>query len=171
MIPFAPSPHLHSMSLRHLPRQPERERAHETTPATHPHNIVTHSSHAQPHPHLNGGNTIPSTPGGLSNGSNAIVSPAGGNTTIPNGVPSTPSIIHKLNVANEQTWLLIGKRPTFVQGNAVQPTLGQDGLPSKWATLNMRYPHMKMRCGTIRCPCLGLPRWQVLLGSRKIIPR
>jgi hypothetical protein len=91
------------MSLRHLPRQSDRDRPHETTPAAvhaHPHN----PSHPQPHPHLNGGNPIPSTP---SINPNPIVSPAGANTAIPNGVPA-PSIIHKLNVANEQTWLLIG---------------------------------------------------------------
>jgi hypothetical protein len=97
------------MSLRHLPRQSDRDRPHETTPVAvhaHPHN----SSHPQ---HLNGGNPIPSTP---SNTSNPIVSPAGANTVIPNGVPA-PSIIHKLNVANEQTWLLIGMVTTL--GNAV----------------------------------------------------
>lgn len=102
------------MSLRHLPRQQERDRPHDSTPTTHTH----------PHPHLNGAaNTIPSTPGALSNGSNAIVSPAGANTAIPNGVTATPSIIHKLNIANEQTWLLIGKLPMLVVPNAVQPQL------------------------------------------------
>ncbi|KAF8060933.1 TPR-like protein [Lyophyllum atratum] len=94
------------MSLRHVPRQSDRERTHDAPSAPpHPHAIITHPphpSHPPPPPHLNGGTT---TPGGVPNGS----SPAVATTTIPNGVASTPSVIHKLNVANEQTWLLIGR--------------------------------------------------------------
>jgi len=85
------------MSLRHLPRQSDRDpRPHDPPPP----------SHIMPHPpapsHLNGGAPTPA----VQNGSN-IVSPAV-STAVPNGASSTPSIIHKLNVANEQTWLLIG---------------------------------------------------------------
>lgn len=83
------------MSLRHVPRQQDRDRPHDSTPV---------AVHSHPHPHLNGSNPIPPTP----NGSNPIVSPAGANSVIPNGVPPSSSIIHKLNLANEQTWLLIG---------------------------------------------------------------
>ncbi|KAF8168352.1 hypothetical protein B0H34DRAFT_56825 [Crassisporium funariophilum] len=104
------------MSHRHLARQPDRDvRMHDPPPpaAPHPHthNLITHPSHPQNHPpHLNGGSTIPTTPGGMSNGSghaNAI-SPAVA-TAVPNGTGPPASIIHKLNTANEQTWLLIGR--------------------------------------------------------------
>src|SRR5882762_5417350 len=66
---------------------------------SHPHSLPTH---------INGSAVaLPSTPGGMSNGS--IVSPAVPPNTVPNGVVSSPSsMIHKLAVANEQTWLLIG---------------------------------------------------------------
>ncbi|KAG5732078.1 General transcriptional corepressor ssn6 [Termitomyces sp. T112] len=36
-------------------------------------------------------------------------SPAAPAAPVPNGPASTPSVIHKLNLANEQTWLLIGR--------------------------------------------------------------
>ncbi|KAF5377270.1 hypothetical protein D9615_006427 [Tricholomella constricta] len=95
------------MSLRHL-RQSDRERTHDAPSAPlHPHTIIAHPPHPShpppPPPHLNGGGTT--TPGGVPNGS----SPAVATTAIPNGASSTPSVIHKLNVANEQTWLLIGR--------------------------------------------------------------
>lgn len=73
--------------------------------------------HAHPHAlaHVNGATNVPSTPGGLSNGSSHhMVSPAAAPTTVANGTGAAPpatassSIIHKLAVANEQTWLLIG---------------------------------------------------------------
>jgi hypothetical protein len=55
--------------------------------------------HDPPHPpHLNG-NSAPAPP-------NTAISPTAG--PAPNGV-QTPSIIQKLNTANEQTWLLIGE--------------------------------------------------------------
>lgn len=100
------------MSHRHLPRQQERDvRMHDPPPppVVHPH-AHSHPSHPQSHPpHLNGTSAIPTTPGGLSNGSahaNAI-SPAVA-TAVPNGAGPPANIIHKLNTANEQTWLLIG---------------------------------------------------------------
>ncbi|KAF8887712.1 hypothetical protein BD779DRAFT_1672540 [Infundibulicybe gibba] len=104
------------MSLRHLPRQSERDvRMHDppsTTVHPHTHNLVTHPPHV---PHLNGGSAIPTTPGAMSNGSahpNPIVSPATGTTAPPNGASTAAapsSVVHRLNVANEQTWLLIGR--------------------------------------------------------------
>ncbi|KAF9242359.1 TPR-like protein [Melanogaster broomeanus] len=109
------------MSLRHPPRQPDRDvRMHEPTHA-HSHALITHPPHPTPAhpPHLNGNSTaLPSTPASLSNGSNhahpttnQIVSPVVvPNAPPPNGVATTPSsVIHKLAVANEQTWLLIGR--------------------------------------------------------------
>ena len=104
------------MSHRHLPRQQERDvRMHDPPPPPppvvlhpHPHNLVSHPSHPHP-PHINGSSTIPTTPGPVSNGSahpNAI-SPAVA-TAVPNGSGPPTNIIHKLNTANEQTWLLIG---------------------------------------------------------------
>ncbi|KAG6902970.1 hypothetical protein C0995_008543 [Termitomyces sp. Mi166 len=81
------------MSLRH----PPRDRPHDVpVPTPHPHSLLTHP------PHLNG---VSATPAGVPNAS----SPATGTTAIPNGSSSTPSVIHKLNLANEQTWLLIGR--------------------------------------------------------------
>ncbi|EIW86324.1 TPR-like protein, partial [Coniophora puteana RWD-64-598 SS2] len=87
----------------------------------HPHPLLTHPPPPPGHPaHLNGGVPIPTTPGGLSNGSAHgpphppsahIVSPA----VVPNAPPSNgvapkpSSVIHQLAVANEQTWLLIGR--------------------------------------------------------------
>ncbi|KAG5654344.1 hypothetical protein H0H81_004298 [Sphagnurus paluster] len=69
--------------------------------------MITHPQHPShpppPPPHLNGGGTT--TPAGVPNGS----SPAVASTSAPNGVSATPSVIHKLNLANEQTWLLIGR--------------------------------------------------------------
>jgi hypothetical protein len=94
--------------MRHIPRQPDRDgRMHDSpTIHAHPHSLPTHPAH----PHLNGSAAVPSTPGGMSNGSgHAIVSPAAVPHTVPNGVATSPSnMIHKLAVANEQTWLLIG---------------------------------------------------------------
>ncbi|KDR84740.1 hypothetical protein GALMADRAFT_233056 [Galerina marginata CBS 339.88] len=84
------------MSHRHISRQPDRDVRMHDPPQQHPHHI--------PHPHLNG-NPIPSTPA-LSNGN--TISPAVP-TALPNGAGPSGSIIHKLNTANEQTWLLIGR--------------------------------------------------------------
>ncbi|KAF8640372.1 hypothetical protein AX17_000043 [Amanita inopinata Kibby_2008] len=97
------------MSLRHLSRPSERDRIHEPPPTV-VHNMISHPSHP---PHLNGVSTIVTNPASISNGSshpNPIVSPAVA-TAIPSvvGAPSASSIIHKLNVANEQTWLLVGR--------------------------------------------------------------
>ncbi|KAF9529472.1 hypothetical protein CPB83DRAFT_790062 [Crepidotus variabilis] len=101
------------MSHRHIPRQQERGdiRMHDPQPPPiHPHHIPQHPQHP-PHPHMNGGSsTIPSTPNALANGSAHPnnISPAVPTTAAPNGAgPST--IINKLNSANEQTWLLIGR--------------------------------------------------------------
>ncbi|KAJ8587914.1 TPR-like protein [Rhizopogon salebrosus TDB-379] len=109
------------MSHRHLQRQSDRDvRMHDPPAHPHPHAILTHPVHpatsAHP-PHLNGNATaLPTTPA-LSNGSshahtasNQIVSPVVvPNAPASNGIaPAPSSIIHKLAVANEQTWLLIG---------------------------------------------------------------
>ena len=105
--PQLPSP---LMSHRHLPRQPERDvRMHDPPPPPapvvlhpHAHNLVSH-----PHPpHINGTSAIPTTPGPVSNGN--TISPAVA-TAVPNGTGPSANIIHKLNTANEQTWLLIGR--------------------------------------------------------------
>ncbi|KAH7907526.1 TPR-like protein, partial [Hygrophoropsis aurantiaca] len=94
---------------------------HDPPHPQHPHALITHPPHpaSHPPPHLNGNAApLPSTPGGLSNGSNhahsasnQIVSPVVvANVPPTNGVaPSPSSVIHKLAVANEQTWLLIGR--------------------------------------------------------------
>lgn len=95
------------MSSRHLPRQPDRDvRMHEPPPQQH---NLQHPQHPPPHVvHLNGNSSINIPPSGISNG--ATISPSTNPTAVPNGAPttSTSSVIHKLNVANEQTWLLIG---------------------------------------------------------------
>ncbi|KAG6845290.1 hypothetical protein H0H87_011441 [Tephrocybe sp. NHM501043] len=88
------------MSLRHVPRPSDRDRPHDPpAPPPHPHALL---AHPPPPPHLNGATAPPS---GVPNGT----SPATGNTAIPNGASTTPPVIHKLNLANEQTWLLIGR--------------------------------------------------------------
>jgi hypothetical protein len=106
-----------------MQRQSDRDvRMHDPPVHPHPHAILTHPVHsaAPAHPpHLNGNATaLPTTPA-LSNGSshahtasNQIVSPVvvPNNAPAPNGIaPAPSSVIHKLAVANEQTWLLIGK--------------------------------------------------------------
>ncbi|KAG1889209.1 TPR-like protein [Suillus subluteus] len=110
------------MSHRHMQRQSERDvRMHDPPTHSHPHAILTHPPHqtAPAHqPHINGNAAaLPSTPA-LSNGSahahtasNQIVSPVViPNAPASNGVAPPPSsVIHKLAVANEQTWLLIGR--------------------------------------------------------------
>ncbi|KAG5646898.1 hypothetical protein DXG03_001974 [Asterophora parasitica] len=83
------------MSLRHLSRQNDRDRPHDTPAAPHP--IVTH---------LNGATSTPAVPN---------ASPAASSTAPPNGVSATSSVIQKLNVANEQTWLLIGMSSKCLQ--------------------------------------------------------
>ncbi|KAF8624772.1 hypothetical protein AX15_005663 [Amanita polypyramis BW_CC] len=95
------------MALRHMSRPSDRDRIHD--PPAVVHNIM-HSSHP---PHLNGVSAIVPNPPSISNGSthaNAVVSPAVA-TAVPStvGAPSASTIIHKLNVANEQTWLLVGR--------------------------------------------------------------
>ncbi|KAF7437305.1 hypothetical protein PC9H_004144 [Pleurotus ostreatus] len=99
-----------------LPRQQDRDtRMHETTPGPVHSQLFSHSQPPPPpppqhHPHLNGNAAHPTTP--LSNGashSSAIVSPTAIPNTVSNGVGSSSSIAHKLAVANEQTWLLIGR--------------------------------------------------------------
>ncbi|KAL4069259.1 TPR-like protein [Scleroderma citrinum] len=89
------------MSHRHAPRQPDRDvRMHDP----HPHPLVTHA----PPPHLNGNATVhPSTPNHTNSTSAQLVSPTVVPNAPPNGVAS--STIHKLAMANEQTWLLIGR--------------------------------------------------------------
>ncbi|KAF8895033.1 hypothetical protein CPB84DRAFT_1848369 [Gymnopilus junonius] len=79
------------MAHRHISRPSERDvRMHDPSPQQHPHHMS--------HPHLNG-----APPAALPNGS--TISPA-----VPtNGASPSGSIIHKLNTANEQTWLLIGR--------------------------------------------------------------
>lgn len=71
------------------------------------------SRHSLVHqPHLNGNSVVPTTPGGLSNGGPSMVSPSVVATAVPNGVIApASSIVQKLAVANEQTWLLIGHYP------------------------------------------------------------
>ncbi|KAG1725558.1 TPR-like protein [Suillus paluster] len=120
------------MSHRHLQRQSDRDvRMHDPPTHSHPHAILTHPQHQPPPPppppppnsahqqtHLNGNaSALPTTPA-LSNGSshahtasNQIVSPVVvPNAPASNGVaPAPSSVIHKLAVANEQTWLLIGR--------------------------------------------------------------
>ncbi|KAI9566990.1 TPR-like protein [Boletus coccyginus] len=108
------------MSHRHVPRQSDRDvRMHEPS-HPHPHALITHPPHPAPAhpPHLNGNSaTLPSTPATLSNGSNHAHPPANQivspvvvpNAPPPNGAPASSSVIHKLAVANEQTWLLIGR--------------------------------------------------------------
>ncbi|KAG2160230.1 TPR-like protein [Suillus bovinus] len=107
------------MSHRHIQRQSDRDvRMHDPPPHSHPHAILTHPPPPPPppppthQPHINGNAAaLPTTPA-LSNGSaHAIVSPVViPNATASNGVvPPQSSVIHKLAVANEQTWLLIGR--------------------------------------------------------------
>jgi hypothetical protein len=101
-----------------MQRQSERDvRMHEPPTHSHPHAILTHPTQ----PHINGNAAaLPTTPA-LSNGShtasNQIVSPVViPNAPTSNGVaPQPSSVIHKLAVANEQTWLLIGKRSFFIK--------------------------------------------------------
>jgi len=111
LISFHPSSSPTNMSLRHMPRQPDR--VHDSSSTSHHHPLVSHSSSSSHPPHLNGGSTLPATPGGMSNGSNlpnSIISPATVPTSIPpNGAAASSSMIHRLALANEQTWLLIGE--------------------------------------------------------------
>ena len=154
------------MSHRHVPRQSDRDvRMHEPS-HPHPHAIITHPPHPAPaHPHLNGNSAnLPSTPATLSNGSshahppaNQIVSPVVvPNVPPPNGVPpASSSVIHKLAVANEQTWLLIGTSNFFFSQELRAPKcvlVSQAALLNKWEILSMPSQHMKMRCGTTRYP-------------------
>ncbi|CAL1697020.1 unnamed protein product [Somion occarium] len=92
------------MSVRQTPRQPDRDiRLHEPhTPHGHPHPIPP--PHAMGHPpHLNGNGHV-TTPLVAPSAPAQVVTPA----AAANGVVIPPSI-QKLNQANEQTWLLIGR--------------------------------------------------------------
>lgn len=123
VVPSSRRPPVH-MSHRHVPRQSDRDvRMHEPS-HPHPHALITHPPHPAPAhpPHLNGNSaTLPSTPATLSNGSNHAHPPANQivspvvvpNAPPPNGAPASSSVIHKLAVANEQTWLLIGASNFF----------------------------------------------------------
>jgi hypothetical protein len=160
-----------NMSLRHMPRQPER--AHDSS-LSHAHPLVSH-----PPPHVNGTSTIPTTPGGLSNGSshpNSIISPTALPTTVAsNGVTAPSSALHRLAVANEQTWLLIGELipPLTLSFPGIRVANGlilfsQVVWQNRWEIWNMHYRHMKMPYGTTRCPCLASRKSQVSLGSKRI---
>ncbi|OCH84762.1 TPR-like protein [Obba rivulosa] len=101
------------MSLRHTPRQSERDvRLHDPHPAhAHAHSLPP-PAHTHGHPaHMNG-NGLPTPPvGGPAAHASAVaqmVSPPGLAQVAPNGVVIPPSI-QKLAQANEQTWLLIGR--------------------------------------------------------------
>ncbi|PFH50727.1 hypothetical protein AMATHDRAFT_60539 [Amanita thiersii Skay4041] len=91
-----------------MSRPSDRDRIHDP-PAAVVHNMISHPPHP---PHLNGVSTITTNPPTITNGAphgSAIVSPAVA-TAVPTAVGgSSASIIHKLNVANEQTWLLVGR--------------------------------------------------------------
>ena len=157
------------MSHRHAPRQSDRDvRMHEPS-HPHPHALITHPPHPAPAhpPHLNGNSaTLPSTPASLSNGSNhahppanQIVSPVVVPNAPPNGVaPASSSVIHKLAVANEQTWLLIGALNVFFSGSTLDLKvmfISQAALLNKCVILNTPSQHMKTPYGTTRYPCQG----------------
>ena len=105
-----PCPRL-AMSLRHTPRQAERDVRLHDPHAHHSHSLPPPPPHAQlgHPPHLNG-NGVPSTPGPLTGPSAhpqpQLMSPPVMSNAVPNGTSS--SSIQKLAQANEQTWLLIG---------------------------------------------------------------
>jgi general transcriptional corepressor CYC8 len=103
------------MALRHMTRPSERERHLEpSSSSSHPipHTMMVHPPH--PPPHINGNAPIPNPGPPLAGGSAhgpAIVSPTAVPTGAPNGQPAAappPTAVHKLALANEQTWLLIG---------------------------------------------------------------
>lgn len=133
------------MSLRHTPRQHERDvrdvRLHD------PHSVHPHSHsvpplppppHMQVHPaHING-NGLPTPPAttnlphhGLP--VSQLVSPPVA-TVASNGVAVPPSI-QKLAQANEQTWLLIGKFPTLTTIAVNFPALVVFGFHT-WLSIN-----------------------------------
>ncbi|KAK7059223.1 glucose repression mediator protein [Paramarasmius palmivorus] len=96
------------MSLRHLPRSSDRDIRMHDPPSS---SSAVHSHIPHP-PHPNGSSSLPPSappPPPLSNGTNHLVSPTAVTTSAPNGVAPPPSMIQKLNTANEQTWLLIGR--------------------------------------------------------------
>ncbi|KAH9921315.1 uncharacterized protein B0H18DRAFT_936074 [Fomitopsis serialis] len=101
------------MSLRHTPRQAERDVRLHDPHAHHAHSLPPPPPHAQlgHGPHMNG-NGIPSTSGPMTGPSShpppQLVSPPVMSSAVPNGVAPTSSI-QKLAQANEQTWLLIGR--------------------------------------------------------------
>ncbi|KAK7468464.1 glucose repression mediator protein, variant 2 [Stygiomarasmius scandens] len=81
------------MSLRHVSRPSDRDiRMHDPPPHIHP-------------VHTNGVSaSTPALPNGTVHVSPTVAPPNG-----PNGVMAPPTMIQKLNAANEQTWLLIGR--------------------------------------------------------------
>ncbi|TFY79412.1 hypothetical protein EWM64_g4600 [Hericium alpestre] len=92
------------MSLRHTPRQAERDvRLHEPH-AVHPH--PPHPLAPPPPPLLNGNGIVPGTPS-IANGAAHHISPKVASGAVPTNGAVPPSI-QKLNDANEQTWLVIG---------------------------------------------------------------
>jgi len=99
------------MAHRHPPRQPDRDvRMHDPPPsAVHSHLIPHSHPHSQP-PHLNGVTPMPPTPILANGAAHPIpISLTFALNATPNGaLPAPPTLVHKLAVANEQTWLLIG---------------------------------------------------------------
>ncbi|KAG6820239.1 hypothetical protein H0H93_003602 [Arthromyces matolae] len=96
------------MSLRHAPRPTDRDRDPPPPPPPPPPHLLSHPPPPPPPPHINGTTTSSSSTGPppsviVPNGT----SPAPHPSTISNG--AMPSVINKLNQANEQTWLLIGR--------------------------------------------------------------
>ncbi|KAJ3489389.1 hypothetical protein NLI96_g2166 [Meripilus lineatus] len=96
------------MSVRHTPRQGDRDIRLHDPHAPHGHSQPIPPSHALPHPpHLNGNSHL-STPGASGSGPSQSVAPMASSPAVTNGV-AVPSSIQKLAQANEQTWLLIGR--------------------------------------------------------------
>lgn len=98
------------MSLRHTPRQAERDVRLHDPHAHHSHSLPPPHAQLGHAPHMNG-NGVPSTPGPLTGPSAhpqpQLVSPPVMPSAVPNGAAPSSSI-QKLAQANEQTWLLIG---------------------------------------------------------------
>ncbi len=103
-------PHSSVMSIRHTPRQAERDirlhdphHSHSLPPPSHPH------SHP---PHMNGnGLATPAAHAGPSRGplGPPVLSPSTQPTTVNGDEKTNPVAV--LNQANEQTWLMIGRCP------------------------------------------------------------
>ncbi|KDQ54958.1 hypothetical protein JAAARDRAFT_196330 [Jaapia argillacea MUCL 33604] len=103
------------MSLRHTPRQAERDvviHDSHSVHTPHPHALGAPPPHAQSLPPHSNGN-ISNTPAPLTNGAShghphQIVSPSHVSPSVSNPT-AVPLSIQKLTQANEQTWLLIGR--------------------------------------------------------------